>query len=81
MPKVQTLLLVFAGVSACSYSPPDAADLNRPSYHADLANKAAHHQAIAFGGYFLTYPISLPILRRREMRKCMRGKGYVAKSR
>src|SRR5215472_13533287 len=46
-----TLLLICAlGLLACSYSPPDAGDLNRPSYQADLAtcqeiaDKEAHHR-------------------------------------
>jgi hypothetical protein len=85
MSKVQTLLLIYAlSMPACSYSPPNAADLNRPSYRTDLAacretaNKAAHHLATSLGGYFLTYPVSLPVLKHREMRKCMQGKGYIS---
>jgi len=85
MSKVQALLLIYAlGMSACSYSPPDATDLNRPSYHTDLAtcrevaNKAAHHLVTSLGGYFLTYPISLPVVKHREMSKCMQRKGYIS---
>ena len=33
---------------------------------------------MAYGGLFLSYPISLPIEQWRQTRKCMIRKGYVA---
>jgi hypothetical protein len=81
---VKLLLICAFGMSACSYSPPNAGDLNRPSYQADLAacqetaDKAAHHQVIAYGEDWFIYPISLLVLKHREMNKCMQGKGYIS---
>ena len=71
-------------VAACTYAPPNPADTARPSYQTDLAacqdsgDKEAHRLVMSQGGYFLTYPISTWMLDRREVRKCMVGKGYVA---
>jgi hypothetical protein len=82
--SVELLLICAFGMSACSNSPPNAGDLNRPSYQADLAacqetaDKAAHHHVIAYGEDWFTYPVSLLVLRHREMNKCMQGKGYVS---
>ena len=70
--------------AACTYTPPDPADTAKPSYQSDLAacqesgDKEAHRLVMSQGGYFLTYPISTWMLDRREVRKCMVGKGYVA---
>jgi hypothetical protein len=82
--RAAKLLLILAfGMSACSYSPPNASDLNRPGYQADLAacheaaDTEAHHQVIAYGEYWFTYPVSLFVLKHREMNKCMQGKGYI----
>jgi hypothetical protein len=72
-------------VAACGgYAPPNAADVGRPAYQADLAacgeagDKEAHRLVMSRGWMFLTYPISLPIEERHETRKCMDGKGYAA---
>jgi hypothetical protein len=71
-------------ITACGYAPPNAADTARPTYQSDLAacqttgDKEAHRLVMSQGGYFLTYPISTWALDRREVRKCMAGKGYVA---
>jgi len=76
-------LLALAG---CSYSPPNQADLNRPTYQSDLAacedagDKEAHRRVMASGNLWLSYPISLPIEERRQVRKCMEAKGYAASS-
>jgi len=81
---VGLLLICAFGTAACSYSPPNVADQDRPSYQADLtacretADKAAHHQVIAYGVNWLIYPFSLPVLKHREMNTCMEGKGYVS---
>jgi hypothetical protein len=71
-------------MSACSYSPPNAGDLSRPSYQADLAacqeaaDKEAHHRVIAYGENWFAYPVSLLVLKHNEMNKCMEGKGYIS---
>jgi len=76
-------LLALAG---CSYSPPNPADLNRPTYQSDLAaceeagDKEAHRRVMASGNLWLSYPISLPIEERRQVSKCMEAKGYAASS-
>jgi hypothetical protein len=78
-------LLWFApllALAACAYTPADPAEAGRPAYRADLAaceqsaSQEAHRRVLARGELFLTYPISLPILKRRELRKCMEAKGY-----
>jgi len=69
-------------VAACAYAPPNTADTASPAYQADLAacltsgDAEAHRLVMSQGGYFLTYPISTWMLDRREVRKCMQGKGY-----
>jgi hypothetical protein len=71
-------------LAACGYTPPNAADVGRPGYQSDLAacqdsgDKEAHRLVMSQGGYFLTYPVSTWMLDRREVRKCMQGKGYLA---
>jgi hypothetical protein len=75
---------MLLGVASCSYSPPNAADVTKPNYQADLkaceefGDKEGHRRVMAFGGLFLSYPISLPIEEYKATRKCMEGKGYVA---
>jgi hypothetical protein len=70
-------------LAACSYAPPNRADLTRPTYQADLdacqtsGNKEAHQLVTANGSLWLSYPISLPIEERRQVHKCMEGKGNV----
>jgi hypothetical protein len=69
-------------VVACTYAPADPAEEARPTYRSDLAacqqsaSQEAHRRVVSLGELFLTYPISYPILKRRELRKCMDGKGY-----
>ncbi|MBV9654759.1 MAG: hypothetical protein JOZ42_09375 [Acetobacteraceae bacterium] len=76
------LWLAGASVAACAYDPPVAGDHTTPKYTADLeacretAAKAAHHTVIGRGYLFLSYPISYPIEKRAELRKCMTGRGY-----
>lgn len=85
-PRIPRLWLIapLLAVAACRYSPPSPADTGRPGYQADLAacqdsgDKEAHRLVMSTGGYFLTYPISTWMLDRREVRKCMQGKGYAA---
>jgi hypothetical protein len=85
--RVSKSLLIgpVLAVTACSYSPPNAADTARPSYAADLAacqtvgDTEAHRLVMSKGGLFLTYPISLPIEQHLQIGKCMDGKGYAAK--
>jgi hypothetical protein len=84
--RISRLLRIspLLAVAACGYAPPNPADTARPTYHSDLAacqtsgDKEAHRLVMSQGGYFLTYPISTWMLDRREVRKCMDGKGYVA---
>jgi hypothetical protein len=77
-------LLALPAVAACTYEPPNAADRDKPTYQADLAecqafgDKEGHRRVLAYGGLFLTYPISLPVEEWRQTRKCMTGKGYTA---
>jgi hypothetical protein len=77
-------LLLPLAVTACAYAPPNSADRDKPTFQADLAecqafgDKEGHRRVIAYGGLFLTYPISLPIEQWRQTRKCMAGKGYTA---
>jgi hypothetical protein len=69
-------------LAACAYAPADPAEAARPAYRSDLAaceqsaSQEAHRQVAARGELFLSYPISLPVLKRRELRKCMEAKGY-----
>ena len=85
-PLTALLPIWLLALASCSYSPPNQADLNRPAYKSDLAaceefgNKEAHRRVTADGGLWLSYPISLPIEERRQVRKCMEAKGYVATS-
>jgi hypothetical protein len=82
--RITTALLLspILVVAACANAAPNAADTARPAYQADLAacqtsgDAEAHRQVMSRGGYFLTYPISTWMLDRREVRKCMQGKGY-----
>jgi hypothetical protein len=77
-------VISLLAVAACGYTPPNAADENRPTYQADLAacqasgDKEAHRLVMTKGGLFLTYPISLPIEEHRQTSKCMDAKGYAA---
>jgi hypothetical protein len=78
--------LAVVTLAGCGYTPPNAADTARPSYQSDLTacqvsgDKEAHRLVMSRGGLFMTYPISLPIAESIQMRKCMKGKGYAAKS-
>jgi len=71
--------LVLAG---CAYDPPMRADHASAQYQKDLAAcqeagaKEAHRRVMASGILWMSYPISLPIERRIQTRKCMEGKGY-----
>ncbi|MBV8094768.1 MAG: hypothetical protein JOY71_15590 [Acetobacteraceae bacterium] len=73
------LLLLVAG---CAYDPPMAADHAAPKYKTDLAacqdsaGKEASRRVKARFPLFVTYPISFPVEKRIETRKCMEGKGY-----
>jgi hypothetical protein len=81
LPLLCLLMLILA---ACGYTPPHPADTAKPSYQSDLGvcresgDKEAHRLVMSQGGYFLSYPISTWFLDRREVRKCMVGKGYAA---
>jgi hypothetical protein len=74
-------LLAIAG---CSYQPANGAEHDSSSFQADLSackefgTKEGHRRVMAFGGEFLTYPVSLPFEKWWQTRKCMQGKGYVA---
>jgi hypothetical protein len=80
------LLSPLPAVAACGYTPPNPTDTAKPTYQSDLAacqtsgDKEAHRLVMSKGGLFLTYPISLPIVEARQIRKCMDGKGYAARS-
>jgi hypothetical protein len=69
-------------LTGCAYDPPMRADHASAQYQKDLAAcqdagaKEANRRVMASGILFLTYPVSLPIERRIQTRKCMEGKGY-----
>jgi hypothetical protein len=73
-------------VAACAYDPPVRADHQSARYQADLVacrkegTAAADKRTVAYGYLFLSYPISYPIVRREEIRKCMQGRGYALSS-
>ncbi len=83
MPRVLAFLAAAAlGLAGCAYDPPMRADHAAAAYRKDLTacqsagDKEAYRKVMARGPYFLTYPVSLPILERVETRKCLEGKGY-----
>ena len=70
--------------AACGdYVPPVKADRDSAKYKADLAecqktgDKEADRRAWAFFFNLMTYPVSLPVVQRRQITRCMTGKGYV----
>lgn len=69
-------------LTGCAYDPGMRDDHPAQQYHADLAacresgDKEAHRRVMARGLLFMTYPVSLPIVRRIQIRACMEGKGY-----
>jgi hypothetical protein len=73
---------VTTTMTGCAYDPPMQADHASPAYKANLhacretAHKEADRIVKARGLLFLTYPVSLLIVRRIQLRKCMQGKGY-----
>ena len=79
--------VLIALASACAYDPPVAGDRSSSKFQADLAEcratgtKAAHHAVISRGLLFMTYPISFPLIERRQTRQCMVTKGYQMASR
>ncbi len=76
------VVLSGLALAGCAYDPPMRADHASAQYRKDLAacqdaaDKEAHRRVMASGILFLTYPVSLPIQRRIQTRKCMEGKGY-----
>ena len=80
------LLLGLVPFGACAYDPPMRADHGSAPYQTDLrtcrkdGTAAADKRTKAYGYLFLSYPVSYPIVRRQEIRKCMQGKGYVVAS-
>ncbi len=78
-PGMLAMTCVLAG---CAYDPPMRADHAAAGYRRDLTlcreagDKEANRRVMASGGLFLTYPISLPIEERVQVRKCLEGKGY-----
>ena len=68
-------------LAACA-DPPMRPGQTAAAYQSDLSAchdagaKEAHRRVMASGGLFLTYPVSLPIQRRIQTRRCMEGKGY-----
>jgi hypothetical protein len=79
-------LLPILTLAACAYDPPMRADHAAPQYQADLrtcqkdGTTAADKRTHAYGYLFLSYPVSYPIVRHQEIRKCMEGKGYPLRS-
>jgi hypothetical protein len=80
------LLAALLTLAACAYDPPMRADHQSAQYRADLktcqkdGTAAADKRSKAFGYLFLSYPVSYPIVRRQEIRKCMQGRGYALSS-
>lgn len=71
-----------ATMTGCAYDPPMQADHGSPAYKTNLhacretAHKEADRIVKSRGPLFLTYPVSLVIVQRIQLRKCMEGKGY-----
>ncbi len=71
-------------LAACTYAPPNQADMAKPTYQSDLAacqtsgDKEAHRLVMSQGGLFLSYPISIFVEEHVQVRKCMDAKGYIA---
>jgi hypothetical protein len=80
--RITAILLLFSLEGGCAYDPPVTGDRASPKFQSDLAecrtaaDKAAHHAVISRFLLWITYPVSLPIKERRELRNCMTGKGY-----
>ena len=78
----RTFPLLALLTAACAYDPPVAGDHQAPAYKADLtacraeAEKNAYHAVISRGPLFMVYPISYPLKKRSELRKCMVSKGH-----
>src|SRR3954447_11868265 len=76
------LALVPVLAAGCAYDPPVAGDRRSAGFQADLAacrdvaEKNAYHAVIGRGPLFMTYPISYPLIKRREIRTCMVSKGH-----
>ncbi|MCL2429766.1 MAG: hypothetical protein FWD12_11085 [Alphaproteobacteria bacterium] len=69
-------------LAGCAYDPGMQGHHPAQAYHADLVacrqtgSREAHRRVMSFGMLFLTYPISLPIVRRIQVRQCLAGRGY-----
>ena len=70
-------------LAACGdYVPPVQAERSSAKYKADLAacqqtgDKEAKRRTWAFFFNLATFPVSLPVLQRREITRCMTAKGY-----
>ena len=80
--RIAAVLLVFSLATGCAYDPPVAGDRSSAKFQADLnecriaAGKAAHHAVISRFPLWISYPVSLPLKKRTELRNCMTGKGY-----
>lgn len=79
MARACTAAVLLAG---CAYDPGLRGSHPEQAYRADLivcrqtGSREAHRLVLSRGMLFLTYPVSLPITRRIEIRRCLSGKGY-----
>lgn len=75
-------ILLALSLAACAYDPPMQADHASAAYQADLhgcrksAAVSASRTVHATGPLFLIYPVSYPLQKRTDVRRCMQGKGY-----
>jgi hypothetical protein len=78
--RTRLVLALGLALSGCGIAPPPGAD--QAKFAADLksceeaGDKEAHRRVMARGLLFMTYPVSLPILERRQRSECMARKGY-----
>lgn len=82
--RAAALLVACAALSGCgAYDPPVIGGQATPAYKTDLAScrTASRHQVYlknaATPGTWLISPVTGPPAVRRDIRACLRGKGYI----
>lgn len=82
--RLPWLIVPIAALAGCGdYVPAVKADHDSPRYVADVAacqdqgDAEADKRAKKRGPYFLTYPVSFPLLERQAIDDCMHARGYV----
>ena len=81
--RAAAILALLVLLAACGdYVPPVQADRASEKYRTDLAacqktgDKEANRLSWSFFFNLASYPVSLPVLQRREISRCMTAKGY-----